>query len=155
MTESQATASPAPLADGLQTRIRAALKDVADDVASRNTRTVIAVPGKEISAAMFEIFSDVPHTPDYTEEQAAGLQHFDSVTVYASDEIPPDPFRVSVNVDEQDDNAGDPKVVLTVDDGQQVTRVPFTPEVAERLFLAGLAACNYARPLSRYAPSVD
>jgi hypothetical protein len=29
--------------------------------------------------------------------------------------------------------------------------VPFDPETAEALFLAGLAACAYAKPRSRYA----
>lgn len=152
MTQSQASGPVGPLADGLQTRIRAALKAVADEVASKNTRTVIAVPGKEISRAMFEIFSDVPHVPDYTEEQASGALHFDSVTEYASDEIPPDPSRVTVYVDDQDGNADDPKVVLAVDGGQEILRVPLTAEVAENLFLSGLAACAYARPRSRYTP---
>lgn len=136
---------------GMLTRIREALRQVADDVAAKNTRTVIAVPGKEISEAMFRIFSDVPRVPDYDPE-AAGKSHHDSVIEnYAADEIPPDPIRLSVWADEEGDRADDPSVVIAFDDGQAVVRTPFDPDVAERLFLEGLAACRYARARSKYA----
>lgn len=136
---------------GLMTQIREALRHVADDVAAKNTRTVIAVPGKEISEAMFRIFGNVPRIPDY-DPDAAGEAHYDSVIEnYAADEIPPDPVRLTVRVDEDGERADDPVVVITFDDGQATVPTSFDPDVAERLFLEGLAACRYARARSKYA----
>lgn len=154
MTEPQSSAPQLPPGAGIQSRIRDALRKVADEAASRSTRMAIVVPGGPIADAMFEIFSDVPRVPDY-DEQAAASRHYDGVVDYVPDQVPPDAHRLCIYVDESGENAGYPKVVISVDDGHAVTGVPFDPDVAQEMFLAGLAACAYAQAGSRYAVPVD
>lgn len=140
---------PAP-AVGLQSRIRAALKDVADDVASKS-RVVIAVPGKEISEAMYRIFSDVPHVPDYDPE-TAGARTYSSVVEYASDEVPADPIDLKVSALADD---GDPRVFVEVVDTDCQVDVSLDLQVAEEFFLAGLAAVAHARATRDRPTPVD
>lgn len=132
---------------GLMTQMREALRQVADEVGARASIPV-AVPGKEISEAMFKIFGDVPHIPDFDPELARETD-FTSVVEFEPDEVPPPPVSLRVFVDEEDGNADDPKVVLALPEVSDL--VAFDPDEAERLFLAGLAACRYARARSRYA----
>lgn len=141
---------PAP-AVGLQSRIRAALKDVADDVASKS-RVVIAVPGKEISEAMHRIFSDVPHVPDYVPE-TAGARTYSSTVEYASDEVPPEPVDLTVRALTED--ASDPRVFVEVIDGDYQVDIPLDLQVAEEFFLAGLAAVAHARATRDRPTPVD
>jgi hypothetical protein len=132
---------------GLMTRMREALRQVADEVGARASIPV-AVPGKEISEAMFRIFSDVPRVPDFDPEQAAATSYH-SVVEFESDEVPPPPVALRVFVDEEGSNVDDPKVVLAIPAVADL--ITLDPDEAERLFLAGLAACKYARARSRYA----
>jgi len=132
---------------GLTTQMREALRQVADEVGARASIPV-AVPGKEISEAMFKIFSDVPRIPDFDPELAREVT-YTSVVEFEPDEVPPPPVSLRVFVDQENDNADDPKVILALPEVADM--VAFDPDEAERLFLAGLAACRYARARSRYA----
>jgi hypothetical protein len=134
---------------GLMTRIRAALKEVADQAAEK-TSMAIVIPGAEIAEAMFKVFAGTPKIPYYDPEQAAETA-FSSVVKYEPDEIPAEPTPVQVFIDESGDNADDPQVLLVIGKGDGVMTVPFDPETAEALFLAGLAACAFAKPRSRFA----
>lgn len=134
---------------GLTTRIRAALRDVADQAAEKTSMPIV-VPGAQITEAMLKVFAGTPKVPDYDHERAAGAS-FGSVVKYESDEIPTAPIPVRVFVDESGENADDPQVMVTFGIGEREFLVPFDPETAEALFLAGLAACAYAKPRSRYA----
>jgi len=131
---------------GMATRMRDALRQIADEVGARASIPV-AVPGKEITEAMFRLFSDVPRVPDF-DPGLARETDFTSVVEFEPDEVPPPPVSVRVFVDEEDGNADDPKVVLAIPDVADL--VAFDPDEAERLFLAGLAACKYARARSKY-----
>lgn len=134
---------------GLTTRIRAALRDVADQAAEKTSMPIV-VPGAQITEAMLKVFAGTPKVPDYNHEQALETS-FGSVVKYESDEIPTDPIPVRVYVDETGENVDDPQVMVTFGIGEREFVVPFDPETAEALFLAGLAACAYAKPRSRYA----
>ena len=127
--------------------MRAELHRIADEVAARNTRTAIAVPGAEIFDAMARIFSDVPHVPDY--DPVAEPEKFTSYIEYATDVVPDDPIDVLVRARSGD---SEPEVVVTLVEGGQERDVSFDPDVAERLFLAGLAACAHARAQREVTP---
>jgi hypothetical protein len=148
-TKAQTPASDAS-AVGLQSRIRAALKDIADTVASRSTRTAIAVPGNEISAAMYEIFSNAARIPDY-DHDAAGVRRYSSTVEYVSDEIPSDPIDLMVRADTD----GDSRVIVEVIGVGVDTTIPLDLQVAEQLFLSGLAAVAYARAVHDKPTPVD
>lgn len=134
---------------GLMTRIRAALKEVADQAAEK-TSMAIVIPGAQIAEAMLKVFAGTPKVPDYDAESAIETS-FGSVVKYEPDEIPTDPIPVQVFVDDTGENVDDPQVMLTFGIGERVFLVPFDPETAEALFLAGLAACAFAKPRSRFA----
>lgn len=153
MDETTSTLPTTGHADGLATRIRAELKIIADQ-AGQKTSMAIVVPGAEITEAMLRVFEGTPKVPDY-DAATAETTFFGSVVKYASDEIPEDPIRLRVFVDETGDHEGDPAVVLALGDGGDARRIPIDPETAESLFLAGLAACGYAKPRSRYSTLVD
>jgi hypothetical protein len=138
----------------MMTRMRDALRQVADEVGAKASIPV-AVPGREISEAMFRIFSDVPRVPDF-DPALARETSYTSVVEFESDEVPPPPVSLRVFVDEEDGNADDPKVVLAILGlaalaSDVADLIALDPDEAERLFLAGLAACKYARARSKYA----
>lgn len=140
-TEPQTTALTRPLDVGLQTRIRAALSDIADVAAARSTRVAIVVPGDLISEAMYEIFTDAARIPDYAPD--APERRYSSVVEYVSDEIPPDPIDLYVYADTAHEGA--PRVALRVADGEAITDLTLDLGVAEEFFLAGLAAVAHLR----------
>lgn len=142
MTTDQSAITP-----GLRTRMTEEFRRIADDAAARNTRTAIVVPGPQIVEAMSEIFSDVPHIPDY--DPAATPETFTSYVEYASDVVPDDPIDVAVHARPGD---GSPEVTMVVTENGQERDISFDPDVAERFFLAGLAACNHARQLRDRTP---
>lgn len=120
----------------MQTRIRDSLEQVANKVAARS-RIPIAVPGPEISEAIWEIFSDVPRIPDYDPTERV----WSNTVTYAADEVPPDPADVSIAI-EGDENQ---LMINVAPPGQDPIRMPFEPAAAEELFLAGLAAVAEVR----------
>lgn len=139
-------------ATGIQSRIRAALKDVADEVAVKSTRIAIAVPGQEIAAAMWKIFNDVPHIPDYDPEN--GKRTWSSAVEFASDEIPEDPAEVSVRATTGD--LYEQRVTITLKTADGVHEVELDRAQAEEFFLTGLSATTFLLSLGgRGAPEVD
>jgi hypothetical protein len=153
MDETTSTLPTTGRSNGLATRIRAELKIIADR-AGQKTSMPIVVPGAEITEAMLRVFEGTPKVPDF-DAATAETTSYGSVVKYASDEIPTDPVQLRVFVDETGDHEGDPAVVLAIGDVDGIQAIPIDPETAESLFLAGLAACAYAKPRSRYAAPVD
>lgn len=137
-------------ATGMQSRIRAALKRVADQ-AGASTRIPIAVPGPQITEAMWKIFSDVPRIPDYDQEMA-NQRTWCSEVPYVSDEIPPEPEEIGVYVEADPDGVDKVQIELTDREGHP-HKILLNVAEAEEFFLAGLAATTFLRSRQDANPS--
>ncbi|HYF74526.1 MAG TPA: hypothetical protein VD864_16980, partial [Nocardioides sp.] len=104
------------------------------------TRVPIAVPGRQISEAMFKLFSSVPNVPDYDPE-VAEQQTFAEAVVHAPDEVPPDPNELRARAHADDGIVW----VSAAETGTGVIGVQLDPDEAERFGLAVLAAVAYVR----------
>ena len=140
---------------GIDQRIRDALERVADEEAAKSTRVPIVVPVKQISEAMYRIFSGVARIPSYAHARAVEKVYATRLD-YSPSEVPPDPdeFQVLAEL------AGDSPTVVLYDTGRKRAH-EFEIETAEELFLAGLAAVAAARArrdevfAARQAPGDD
>lgn len=126
---------------GVDSQLREALRQVADDLATQHTRMAIAIPVKQIVAAVFAVLADVPRIPDY-DPTLASEQVWSSEVVYASDEIPDDPGECTVRVE------GAAVAVRVITDGAY-KEVLLSPQQGEGFFLAGLAAVAHLKKIAQ------
>jgi hypothetical protein len=130
---------------GLDSRLREEFINVAEAVAAKNTRVAIAVPVKPLVEATLRVVAGLPRVPDY-DSVSAHLTTWSEASEYSVIEAPeadPDSLGVFVRTDGPD--AGQVCVELTRPGDDVTTTLDFDPEYIESFFLAGLAACAYAR----------
>lgn len=131
---------------GLDSRLREVFARVADELAARNTRTVIAVPVKQLVEATIKVVKDLPRVPDY-DVVAAHAARWTEESEYSPSVVPDsDPDSLGVFVREMGSNAGKVCVEFTQPGQGRTSTFDFEdPDYAESFFLAGLAACAYAK----------
>lgn len=129
---------------GVDSRLRAAFEKAVDEVAERTSMPVVA-PVKELLAATMRIISDMPRVPDYDHVSACATS-WSETSEYNRYEVPEtDPDSLGVFVRDQGPQFGMVCVELTRPGADVTTTLDFDPEYAESFFLAGLAACAYAK----------
>lgn len=129
---------------GTDSRLRAAFEKAVDEVAERTSMPVVA-PVKELLAATMRIVSDMPRVPDY-DHTSASLARWTETSEYNRYEVPDaDPDSLGVFVRDQGPQLGMVCVELTRPADDVTTTLDFDPDYAESFFLAGLAACAYAK----------
>lgn len=130
---------------GLDSKLRAEFERIGEELAVRNTRVAIAVPVKQLIAAAFRVFENVPRIPDY-DSTTAHLATWAEETEYSPIEVPDaDPDALGVFVREQGPDAGKVCIELTRPATGKTHTLDFEADSIESFFLAGLAACAYAR----------
>jgi hypothetical protein len=134
---------------GLDSRLRDEFARIADELAARNTRTVIAVPVKQLVEATIKVVGDLPRVPDY-DAVTAHLTRWEQESEYSPSEVPDtDPDSIGVFVRDQGPDLGKVCIELT-QPGQDTTHtLDFEPGYIEHFFLAGLAACAYSKAQAR------
>lgn len=120
---------------GTDSLLKQKLSDMADEVGARNTRVAIAVPVKEIIRIFHEVFTSVPHVPDYDPERET--LRWGGIGTYSPGEVPDPQNEVGVQLTEDG-------VVITFEmfdtaGGAQEDAL-LTLAQAEEFFLRGLAA---------------
>jgi hypothetical protein len=131
---------------GLDSRLREAFMRVADDLAAKNTRVAVAVPVKQLLKATLHTIQDLPRVPDY-DAVSAHLARWSEATEYSPTEVPDsDPDSLGVFVRDQGPDVGKVCVEFTRSADDVTSTLDFEdPVYAESFFLAGLAACAYAK----------
>lgn len=130
---------------GLDSRLRGEFLRVADEVAATNTRVVVAVPVKQLLEATLRVVSDLPRVPDY-DHVSASLTRWSEASDYIPSEVPEaDPDSFGVFVRDQGPDIGKVCIELTRPADGDTATYDFDPEDVESFFLAGLAACAYAK----------
>jgi hypothetical protein len=72
---------------GVDSKLKQRLSDMADEIGAKNTRVAIAVPVRQIIAIFHEVFSDVPHVPDFDPGRDE-RQRWGGLTAYSPGEVP-------------------------------------------------------------------
>lgn len=135
--EQREIAGGTPEQVGLDSALRSEFERVANDVAARNTRTVIAVPVRQLVEATVRVVQGLPRVPDY-DPVVAAIARWEETTDYSPVEVPDcDPAGIGVEADGA-------AVVLTLDNVRD-GRLALDADHAEGFFLAGLAAVRAAR----------
>lgn len=130
---------------GLDSQLRDEFARVADELAARNTRTVIAVPVRQLVEAVLRVVPGLPRVPDY-DAVTAHLARWEEASDYSPSEVPEcDPDSIGVFVRDQGPDMGKVCVEFTRPADGVTSTLDFDPEYAEHFFLAGLAACAYAK----------
>lgn len=130
---------------GLDSRLRAAFEDVMEKFATRNTRVIIAAPVRQLAEAAIKVVGDLPRVPDY-DHTSACLTTWSEESEYSPFEVPDaDPDSLGVFVRDQGPDAGKVCVELTRPADGVTTTLDFDSAYIEHFFLAGLAACAYAK----------
>lgn len=130
---------------GLDSRLREEFIRIADELAASNTRVVIAVPVKQLVEATLRVVGDLPRVPDY-DQVSASLAKWSEESTYSPSEVPDaDPDSLGVFVRDQGPDIGKVCVELTRPADGVTTTLDFDADSIESFFLAGLAACAYAK----------
>lgn len=125
---------------GTASRLRAALKAVADELAVKHTSIAIVLPVKEVLATVFRVIEDVPRIPDYDPELAKE-QAWRTATGFSHIELFDDPEELKVMADQAED-----RVTMTVQSSADSAHVlNLDVAEAEGFFLAGLAAVAHLK----------
>jgi len=130
---------------GVHSRLREAFEEIITNFAARNTRVVIAAPVRQLAEAAIKVVGDIPRIPDY-DHVSASLASWSLASDYSPIELPEaDPDSIGVFVRDQGPDAGKVCVEITQPGQDQTTTLDFEPDYIEAFFLAGLAACVYAK----------
>lgn len=131
---------------GFDSRMRDALERMTDEVAARHSSMPIVVPVKEIMETITSLLPDIPRVPDY-DHVSAHVAKWTRASEYNRYAVPEsDPDSLGVFVRDQGPDLG--KVCVEFTQPGNVTTSTFDFEdadYAESFFLAGLAACAYAK----------
>lgn len=131
---------------GFESRLRDALERMTDQVAARHTSMPIIVPVKEIIETLTRLLPDIVRVPDY-DHVSASLTKWTEATNYDRYAVPDaDPDSFGVFVRDQGPDAGRVCIEHTEPGEDRTSTFDFEdPDYAAGFFLAGLAACAYAK----------
>jgi len=129
---------------GLRSRIREAMRQVADDMAAASTRVAIAVPVKQITTALLELLPTLADVPDY--DPGLAEKRIWAAIPQAVDDTDPEFDDLDVIGPEVSVRAVGGEVVMVVT-APTVGRleIPLTALDAREFFLSGVAAAEHAR----------
>lgn len=129
---------------GLRSRIREAMRQVADDTASASTRVAIAVPVKQITTALMALLPQLADVPDYDAELAE--QRVWAAIPQAVDDDDPELDDLDAIGPEVAVRAvgGEVHMVVTASAIGRL-EIPLTALDAREFFLAGVSAAEHAR----------
>lgn len=133
MTSTQFTGS------GTDDRLRAELEQLADSLAAK-TSIAIAMPVREILAAIYRVLADVPRIPNYDDTLPWNEQPSWSNTItFSPRELPEAQQSVRAFFN---DKTG--KTCVMIEEADFCQEIELEPSVARGFFLAGLAAVAHA-----------
>lgn len=128
---------------GLAARIREVVERVGIDAATKTTMPVV-IPTKQLVSGLLAMFADVPRVPDYDAVAAHAARWME--LEYNPLEVPDaEPDSLGVFVRSSGPDAGKVCIEFTEPAADHTTALDFEPDAIESFFLAGLAACAYAR----------
>lgn len=137
---------PASRADqvGLRSRIYEAMRQVADATSAASTRVAIAVPVKQITAALLELFPQLADVPDY--DPVVAEQRVWAAVPQAFDDTDPEFDDLDVIGPELAARVVGGEVVVTVTSPAiGKLDIPLTALDAREFFLHGLSAAEHLR----------
>lgn len=124
---------------GLDARLREAFEAVVTEFAAKTSLPVVS-PTKQLIAATLRIVNDLPRVPDYDDVSAREVR-WSSAVEYSPIEVPDaDPDALGVYA-----KGGVVCVDFDSPGNQSTDTLEFDPAYIESFFLAGLAACAYAK----------
>jgi len=128
---------------GLRSRIREALRTVADEAGAANTRVVIAVPVKQITNALMALLPQLADVPDY--DPMLAEQRVWTGIPQAVDDTDPEFDDLDVIPPDLAVRAVGGEVVVRVRYPGGEVEVPLTAIDAREFFLHGVSAAEHAR----------
>lgn len=156
MTNIESPGTPPPVkkseftGSGTDDRLRVELENVANELAAKHTMPFV-VPVKQILAAVYKVFADVPRIPNYDAELPWNEQPswMNAMTISLT-ELPENPSNIRSWYVTDTGEVG-----VMIESGDACAEIKLEPTAAKDFFLHGLAAVLHAERQRELITQID